>query len=379
MKRAENIGIFLPNWVGDLVMATPALRAIRRRFPPPARLLGIMRPHLDQLLAGTDWLDESWHFDPRAGGSERSPAPAGDDRGNTRGSRKTQPREVLGRWGLIARMRRRRLDTAILLTNSFDTALMAWLGGAGERIGCAGNFRGPLLTGKVHLPRRRGRIAPAPVVDIYLKLAAAAGCTAEPPRLELATTDAERRVADDVWASLGLQSGERVIVFNSSGAYGAAKLWPSEHFAALARRIVDELEHDVLVVCGPAERAIAREIVARAGRRRVFSLADRPPSLGTTKACIARSRLVVSTDSGPRHIAAAFEKPVVTLMGPTLPVWIENPTVRGAFVAANVDCQGCGKRVCPLGHHQCMRDLSPGMVFAAVKTLLEESRSAEAA
>ena len=82
---------------------------------------------------------------------------------------------------------------------------------------------------------------------------------------------------------------------------------------------------------------------------------------------------MVSTDSGPRHIAAALGKCVITLMGPTLPVWIENPTVRGAFLSAPIDCLGCAERTCPLGHHRCMRDLSPEKVFAKVGELLDES------
>ena len=81
------------------------------------------------------------------------------------------------------------------------------------------------------------------------------------------------------------------MALNSSGAFGAAKLWPVEYFGQLARRIVDELDHDVLVTCGPKERDIAREVVGLAGSDRVFSMADQPMDLGTAKACIRRCRL----------------------------------------------------------------------------------------
>jgi heptosyltransferase-2 len=104
----------------------------------------------------------------------------------------------------------------------------------------------------------------------------------------------------------------------------------------------------------------------------VFSLSEQRLGLAASKACIARSRLMISTDSGPRHIAAAFGKRVITLMGPTLPIWIENPTVRGTFLSTPIDCLGCGKRTCPLGHHRCMRDLSPETVLAKVGELLDE-------
>jgi len=258
------------------------------------------------------------------------------------------------------------------LTNSFHTALLAWLGGANERIGYARDGRGLLLTRKLYPQRAGGRIVAAPMVDTYLALAAAVGCAPESPRLELATTEAEEHLADTVWHNLGLRTDGRLVALNCSGAYGAAKLWPVEHFAALARRIVDELDHDVLVVCGPQERDIARDIARRAARQRVFSLADQPVGLPLSKACLRRSRLTISTDSGPRHIAAALGRPVITLLGPTLPVWIENPTVRAVHLQLKLDCIGCGQRVCPLGHHRCMKDLSGDMVYDEVVRVLQQ-------
>lgn len=351
MSRPKSIGVFLPNWLGDLVMATPTLRAVRRQFGRPSRLVGIVRPHLAELLAGTDWLDQQWAFDPRAGDPK------------------------LGRRALVRRMRRERFDLVILLTNSFHTALLAGLGGAKRRIGYVRYGRGLLLTDRLYPQRSHGRVVPRPMVETYLRLAEAVGCPPESPRLELATTDSQRRLAEEIWRRLGLRTDGQVIAVNSSGAYGAAKLWPAEHFAELARRVADKLDHDVLVVCGPHERETAREIARRADRPRVFSLADQPLGLATSKACIQRSRLMVSTDSGPRHIAAAFGKPVVTLLGPTLRTWIENPTVREAFASVELDCLGCAKRVCPLGHHRCMRDLSPGVVYAEVVRLLKEEES----
>ncbi len=276
-------------------------------------------------------------------------------------------------------MRRERFDIALLLPNSLRTAILAWLGKAKERIGYVHYGRGPLLTGGVYPRRVRGRVIPQPMVETYLALAELIGCPPESPRLELATTAPEEQLAEAIWSRLGLRTDGRVIALNSSGAYGAAKLWPTSRFAELARRVVDELDHDVLVVCGPNERQTAREIVRHAGRRRVFSLADQLLGLGTSKACIRRSRLMVSTDSGPRHIAAAFGKPVITLLGPTLRTWIENPTVREVFVSVELDCLGCAKRVCPLGHHRCMRELPADRVFEEVVGLLGEEESLAAA
>ncbi|MGA2031788.1 MAG: lipopolysaccharide heptosyltransferase II [Thermoguttaceae bacterium] len=346
--------LFLPNWLGDLVMATPALRAIRRHFGPAAHMVGILRPKLAQLLAGTDWLDEQWCFDPRSRHFSE------------------------GRLALIRRMRQARFDMAILLTHSLHTALLAWLGGATERVGYVRDGRGPLLTGKLYPPRNGFRLVPVPMVDAYLALAEAVGCAAESQKLELVVTEVERQLGETIWRSLGLRSDGRVIALNSNGAYGTGKVWPPHHCGRLARHIVEQLDHDVLILCGPGETDAARDIVAHAAAPRVFSLAGAPVGLPATKAALQRSRLLISTDSGPRHVAAALGKPVITLLGPTRPVWIENPTVTGPIVQLELDCIGCGKRACPLRHHRCMRDLSPETVFEEVVKLLDQ-REARAA
>ena len=332
-------------------MATPTLRAVRRHFGPSARIVGILRPQLAELLNGSDWLDEQFLFDPKSGQREQ------------------------GRMALVGRLRRQPLDMALLLTNSLHTAALAWLGGARQRVGYARDGRSFLLTRPVPAACVSGQFRPAPMVENYLALARAIGCPQESPRLELSVTVPESEHAGRVWRDLGLRTDGRVVALNSTGAYGAAKLWPAEHCATLARLIVEQLDHDVLVLCGPGERDAAREIAARAGvaprGSRVFSLAAEAVSLGLTKGCLARCRLTVSTDSGPRHMAAALGKPVVTLLGPTLPAWIENPSVRGPMLSTALDCLGCGKRTCPLVHHRCMRELTPERVLCEVAALVQ--------
>ena len=147
---------------------------------------------------------------------------------------------------------------------------------------------------------------------------------------------------------------------------------PAEHCAALARRIVDELDHDVLVLCGPSEEESAREIVRRAQRGRVVSLAGQPIGLGLSKGVIRRSCAMVSTDSGPLHVARALGKPTIALLGPTAPIWIENPTIENTVLQLPLDCSACYKRTCPLGHHRCTdAALARGdMVVAAVDQLV---------
>ncbi len=130
----------------------------------------------------------------------------------------------------------------------------------------------------------------------------------------------------------------------------------------------------MLVLCGPAEREAARGIVAKADHPRVFSLADQPVGLGLSKACVRRSALLVTTDSGPRHFAPAFDVPVLTLFGPTHIAWTRTHHPLSLHIFHPVDCGPCQQPVCPKGHHRCMRDLDPDSVYRAATRLLAMSR-----
>jgi heptosyltransferase-2 len=352
------VAVFLPNWIGDVVMATPAIRALRKLVGPNGHLTGVMRPYVAEVLAGTHWLDSQIICV------------------------KPKSRLRVAANDVYQALRAERLDRVVLLTNSTRTAWIAWRSGARQRIGFKGQGRSWMLTHRVAARRIGADGVRISTIDGYLRLAETAGCQPEPPQLELATTPADERAADAVWQRLRLPPGNKVVVMNTGGAYGAAKIWPAEHFAELANRIVgrrgDSLS--VLVNCGPAEREIARDIVARSGSPRVVSLADcEQLPIGLTKACVRRSRMVVSTDSGPRFLGIAFGKPVVTLFGPTDPAATATHDKREMSLSLSLDCQPCMERVCPLVHHRCMRDLTVDRVYAAVSRSLDAPAAEDAA
>src|SRR5262249_51631074 len=110
-------------------------------------------------------------------------------------------------------------------------------------------------------------------------------------------------------------------------------------------------------------------------RPSVYSLADHALSLGLTKACLRRAALLVTTDSGPRHIAAAFDRPVLTLFGPTHIAWTETYHPRSVHLQKKVPCGPCQLRVCPLDH-RCMKELGPAEVFSAALDLLDRPEEA---
>jgi heptosyltransferase-2 len=224
----------------------------------------------------------------------------------------------------------------------------------------------------------RGRRVPSPALDDYNRLAEAAGCPPPGRRMELSTTSADEAMADVVWRRAAFATRPETVCLNPGAAFGAAKHWPAAYFAELARRLADERCSGVLVLCGPAEREQALQIAAAVDRPAVRALAEftdaagpHAPrlSLGLTKACVRRADLLVTTDSGPRHFAAAFGRPVVTLFGPTHIAWTETYHPRAIHLQKQVPCGPCQRRVCPLDH-RCMRELSPAEVFRAADVLL---------
>jgi heptosyltransferase-2 len=339
-----NIAVFWPNWIGDAVMATPAVRALREHFRD-ARFMHLVRPYVAGVLDGSPWSEKVIHLD------------AGTP------------------WTLL----RESIDLAILFPNSFRSALIAWLGRCRRRVGYRRNGRSLLLTDALEPVRdQHGRLMPSPVLDAYNALATQVGCPRVSPRMDLFTTARDEAAAEEVWKAFAFRSQPGVVCLNPGAAFGAAKHWSVASFARLAQRLVDERGCGILVLCGPAERDLARAIALGAGRGAVHSLADRPLSLGLTKACLRRADLLVTTDSGPRHFAAAFERPVVTLFGPTHIAWTETYFARAIHLQKKVDCGPCQRRVCPLDH-RCMKLLTADEVFSAAVALLDAAASVQRA
>jgi len=340
------IAVFLPNWIGDVVMATPVLRALRGYFRD-ARIVGVMRPYVADVLRGAPWLDQNIFLDKRGPWTWRWPAVA---------------------W----RMRREKFDLAVLFPNSFHSALVAWLGGCRRLIGYRRYARGWFLTTALEPIRdTAGRLKPSPIIDAYNLLAQTVGCPSPGYRLELFTTQEDEESADTVWQKAGLDHYPEVVCLNPGGAFGSAKHWSVEYFARLAQDLVDQRGSGLLILCGPAEIDQARQIARLANRAAVHALANLSAvSLGLTKACVRRADLLVTTDSGPRHFAAAFNRPVVTLFGPTHIPWTDTYYAKEIHLQKKVPCGPCQLRVCPLDH-RCMKDLKPDEVFAAASVLLE--------
>jgi heptosyltransferase-2 len=345
-----NIAVFLPNWIGDAVMATPALRALRRYFGS-ARVIGVLKPYVAGVLEGGDWFDRI--LLANGGGWSQGMAATA--------------------W----KLRRERIDLTILFPNSFRSALTAFLGGSRRIVGYDRYGRAPLLTDALEPDRLPdGQLRVSPIVDAYNRLVEHVGCIQPGHDLELFTTPADEAAAEGAWELARLGDYPEVVCLNPGAAFGSAKHWPAEYFASLAHHLTVQRGCAVLVLCGPGERDLARQIADRVALPAVTSLGELAErggpklSLGLTKACVRRADLLVTTDSGPRHFAHAFDRPVVTLFGPTHIGWTETYHPRALHLQKQVECGPCQQRICPLDH-RCMKELLPVEVFRAAEELLQ--------
>jgi len=330
----------VPNWLGDAVMATCVLRAVRAGVPG-ARIAVAARPKFVELFAGLPSMDE---FIPLAGES------------------------LLGAFTL-GRSRRGAFDLALVLPNSLRSALMPFAARARRRIGYRGQGRAILLTDRLSPPGAgRGRRTPEPMPRYWRRIVEAAGIPWQGDAPELRVTDEERELAAAKARVFGLGGGERLIGISPGAAFGPSKRWVTERFAEAAALLHRATGMRAIVFLAPGEEALGEEIV-RVARSPIISTAAEVLSIGLLKAFMTRCALLLSTDSGTRHIGVALGTPVVTVMGPTDPRYTAYCLERQRVIAREVPCGPCHLRDCPTDH-RCMMEIQAGEVAAAGLELL---------
>ncbi|MHC4561352.1 MAG: lipopolysaccharide heptosyltransferase II [Planctomycetota bacterium] len=345
---AANVLIHVPNWVGDAVMATPALLAIRTRFAD-ARITLLGREIALDVLEGAGLADDT--IDSAVAG-----------KGAGRITR------------LASILRERRFDLAILLPGSFRSAMVMWLAKVPRRVGYRRDGRGRLLTDRLAVPRKGGRRAVYPAVDYYADLAEALGATVDDRQMRLGVTDGGEARAEKTLAAVNFDPSRPLVMFNPGGSYGPSKLWPAERYAAVADSLMHNRSAQIIINAAPGEGPIAQAVQTAMHEAPLINLAHYVNSLSLLKSLLARTDVLVTNDTGARHIGAAMGCGVVTLFGSTDPNWTIINYSRERIIQADVPCAPCQKKTCPnpLGktYHQCMQEIDPAEVLTAVESLL---------
>jgi heptosyltransferase-2 len=332
------------NWVGDAIMALPALRAVRKRFPE-AEIAIVARPYVADISRDQAICDQLIAYDPKGLHSG-----------------------ISGRERLASELRAQKFDVALLLQNAFDAAWLAWRANIPERIGYARDGRSFLLTKAVLLPKH-GEI-PAHEKFYYLELLRRAGWLDSMPNEEfisLSIPEEKRQSADEFLYKSGVRRGALRIAIGAGASYGSAKCWPPPRFAKVANRLQSEADADVILFGTSAEAGVAAAISVEMQQPPIdltgkTAIADLP-------ALLSQCHLFIGNDSGAMHVAAAVGLPVVAVFGPTDSEGTAPVTPRCTIVQQKPYCSPCFLRRCPTDH-RCMTAITAGMVEAAARPWL---------
>lgn len=341
----ENILVWLPSPMGDAILCTPALRALRQAFKN-GKITFLANDVVRQILSGCRFCD-SW-----------------------------LTLESNNPFKIAKQLRSNKFTYAILFKNSFASALAALLARIPSRIGYVREKRGFLLTEKLYPSRLAdGEFEPKPMVDYYLAIASWLGADTSDKSLELAV---EAQALEKLKIKLPevAESKGPVVILVPGGAFGPSKCWPGERFAKTADWMIDNFNATVVVSVSPvvAEKKIADEI-CNLSKNNIINLAEKPLNLNELKALFSIADMVITNDTGPRHIGIALKRKIVTLFGPNDPVWTDTDYENEIQIVGQTECAPCRKPICEKDEHLCMEAITVEMVCQAAKKLLENNRN----
>jgi len=361
------------NWIGDAVLTTPAIRAIRKTFRD-SHITLLVKPRVAELFEENPDINEIILY---------------EDRFNT----------IIGKLKLAKILRTKRFDMAILLQNAFDAALIAWLSGIPNRIGYDRDFRGFLLTKAIPVKTVKSlelrvkslenqNIPKQHHVYYYLNLLKEA-LNIESDDIELFIYPQKNEIYDArrlLNSKLKTQNSKLVIGINPGATYGPAKRWRPKKFAELIKRIIDELNGGVVIFGSKQEVEIANEISSQiipacpplskggGGDLNLLNMVGKT-TLRQLSALISQCDAFITNDSGPMHIASAIFVPQVAIFGSTDPK-ATGPLGKGhRVIYKELPCSPCLKSECPERHLKCMEEITVDDIFGALKSILPKEKA----
>ncbi|BAN22238.1 lipopolysaccharide heptosyltransferase II [Caballeronia insecticola] len=361
MRRAL---VIAPNWIGDALMAQPLFTLLRKLHPRIA-IDAVAPTWVAPVLERMPEIRDVYATDLAHG-----------------------KLQLLRRWQLASDLRDVGYDAAYVLPNSMKSALIPWMAGINLRIGYTGESRYGLLNVRHANPPKTERppmtaryaalaYAPGAKLPFIDKFAqghaaghAANGESAPPdaPTLPVPRLDADPNEAARVSTRFDLDTRAPLVVFCPGAEYGPAKRWPPEHFASLAQFIAQSFPYARIIALGSNKDApIAQAIAERAPN--VRNLCGQT-SLGEACALISRASAVVTNDSGLMHVAAASRRPLVAVYGSTDPRHTPPLSDLAKVQWLHLECSPCFARECPLGHLNCLRELTAEQVFGDLRGML---------
>lgn len=335
--------VWLPSPMGDAILCTPALRAIRRHFK--SSRISFLANEVVRSILSPSRFNDTWL-------QQHSKNP----------------------FTTAKMLKEHNFTHAILLKNSFASALAVFLAGIPIRVGYAREGRGFLLTEKLHPPKLSAvKFKPSSMLDYYLAIASLLDTDTADTSLELHVNPQENKTLQIKLSEIAESKGPTVVLV-PGGAFGRSKCWLSERFAQTADWLTSNYNATIFVSVSPnpAEKQIAKEI-CDSSTSKIINLVNRHISLGELKSLFSVADLVISNDTGPRHIAIALQRKLITLFGPNDPAWTETGYENEIKIVGEAPCAPCAKPICKKSEHLCMQSITVEMVCDAAKKLLESN------
>jgi len=327
--------VYLPNWLGDMVMAIPLLQSLRASLD--GELWAIGKSKALQLYSGSDLFDR---FVPYSG------------------------RGLITFFDTVSFLKNLGFKRGIIMPHSFRSALTFFAANVADRVGYARNSRGFLLTSRVE-----EKVRPEPTVEHYLRIVDILGGkrVSEAPTLAVAQEEEQR--FDEKYMDMR----RPYVVFITGAQYGPSKCWPENYFSQLADRVITEGNMNVYILPGLGEEALAQKIMEGVEHRE--QVAMKSMDVKELKVCLSRAAAVISNDTGPRHIAAALSVPTIVLLGPMDERYTVYQSTCTHTIRSDVSCRPCNRKKCDKDH-ACLTGIKPEEVFDKLEEDLELRPSA---
>lgn len=342
-KYRRKILVRSANWVGDAVMTTPVIRAVKKNFPS-SQLTLLAKPWVAPVFDHSPYVDRVMTY---------------KDSG--------RHKKGIGTLRLAADLRRMEFDLSILMQNAFEAGLIIFLAGIPERLGYNTDGRGLLLNRGIPMnPGYKERH----LIDYYRRIVKKAGLIDDGPHLDLFLTDEERVGAGQILAKHGLKKKDGILGINPGATGGSAKRWFPERFAELAERLSDAYGIKVVLFGGPADRKLG-EYIRLLSKEKCVNLAGKT-TLREAFALISQCLLFVTNDSGLMHAASALDVNQLALIGPTDHRATAPFGLKSRLIRLPVACSPCRNKECP-SDHRCMKRIGVDIVFEKACSIMDKS------
>lgn len=330
----DGLLIRVPNWLGDVIMTLPALTQLKKRLPAGKKLFVVCPANLEPLLSSLPIIDQI------------IPIP-----------------KAHKWWPLEERKRIRdlRAGIGVLFNNSLRDTFQLRQVGISTLYGAAARFRGPLLKGKIRFPKRKdNQLNMHHHASRYLSIAYMIGAEKWDGTLPEFAPQVDAEKVNELLSELSTPND--FLVLAPGAAYGDAKRWSADNFAAVARFVLEKGK-SVVLVGSPAEKEVGDEILDSLESTNIVNLAGKT-SLAELIQVLKKADICVANDSGVMHLAAAIGTKSVGIFGSTDPSATGPISNTCAILYNQQDCSPCFKRICPLGTRSCLESITPAQVIA---------------